>query len=147
MRVVVQRVKYAKCHIEGQVYSAIGPGFCLLVGIYADDDLSDLEKMAYRIAHLRILEDDKGKMNLSLLESGGSILSISQFTLCAKTKKGHRPSFTDAKEAGIAKDYYLYFNECLRNYGLLVAEGIFQSDMGIELYNDGPVTIILDSKE
>ena len=147
MRVVVQRVKYARCHIDGQIYSEIKDGYCLLVGVSVNDSLDTMEKMAYRVAHLRVLEDDNGKMNLDLLKKGGSILSISQFTLCANTDKGHRPSFIDAKRPEEARDYYLYFNECLRKYGIEVKEGVFQADMGIEIYNDGPVTIVLDSKE
>ncbi len=147
MRVVVQRVNYAKCHIDGKVYSEINKGFMILVGIKDSDSEKEVEKVAKKVIGLRIFEDEGGKMNLDLNKVNGSVLSISQFTLYADCKKGNRPSFTKAKSAQEADRLYRYFNKLLSDGGLEVKAGIFQSYMQIEIVNDGPVTIIIDSEE
>lgn len=145
MRVVVQRSKYSSVMVEGKIVGQIDNGLVLLVGITKEDTLEDLEYMAKKVLNLRIFDDSNGVMNKSILDNGGSILSISQFTLCANTKKGNRPSYIDAMEPVMAKKYYLKFNEMLRE-SVDVAEGIFQADMLVNINNDGPITIILESK-
>lgn len=145
MRVVVQRSKYSSVTVDGKIVGQIDNGLVLLVGITKEDTLEDLEYMAKKVLNLRIFDDNNGVMNKSILDNGGSILSISQFTLCANTKKGNRPSYIDAMEPVMAKKYYLMFNEMLRK-NIFVAEGIFQADMLVNINNDGPITIILESK-
>ena len=145
MKVVVQRSKYSSVTVDGKIVGKIDNGLVLLVGITKEDTLEDLEYMAKKVLNLRIFDDSNGVMNKSILDNGGSILSISQFTLCANTKKGNRPSYIDAMEPEMAKKYYLLFNEMLRK-SVVVAEGIFQADMLVNINNDGPITIILDSK-
>lgn len=145
MKVVVQRSKYSSVTVDGKIVGQIDNGLVLLVGITKEDTLEDLEYMAKKVLNLRIFDDSNGVMNKSILDNGGSILSISQFTLCANTKKGNRPSYIDAMEPEMAKKYYLMFNEMLRK-SVVVAEGIFQADMLVNINNDGPITIILDSK-
>ena len=146
MRLVIQKVSHADCKVDGQVTGQIETGFMVLVGSGVSDDRSIAEKMAVKLSKLRIFEDENGKINRSIYDAQGRILSISQFTLYADCKKGNRPSFTDALGGEDAKQLYLYFNECLRNLGLEVEEGIFGADMKVTLTNDGPVTIILDSE-
>lgn len=146
MRVVVQRVKYAKCHIDGQTYSSIEHGFMCLVGLKEGDSLADVEKMADKVSKLRIFDDDHGKMNLDLKAVGGSVLSISQFTLYGDAKKGNRPSFITAMAPDQAVKLYDAFNEYLKSKGIETQSGIFGADMKIELVNDGPITILLDSE-
>ena len=145
MRVVVQRSKYSSVTVDGKILGQMDNGLVLLVGITKEDTLEDLEYMAKKVLNLRIFDDNNGVMNKSILDNGGSILSISQFTLCANTKKGNRPSYIDAMEPVLAKKYYLMFNEMLRK-NIFVAEGIFQADMLVNINNDGPITIILESK-
>ena len=145
MRVVVQRSKYSSVTVDGKIVGQIDNGLVLLVGITKEDTLQDLEYMAKKVLNLRIFDDNNGVMNKSILDNGGSILSISQFTLCANTKKGNRPSYIDAMEPVLAKKYYLKFNEMLRE-SVDVSEGIFQADMLVNINNDGPITIILESK-
>lgn len=145
MRVVVQRSKYSSVTVDGKIVGQIDNGLVLLVGITKEDTLEDLEYMAKKVLNLRIFDDSNGIMNKSILDNGGSILSISQFTLCANTKKGNRPSYIDAMEPVMAKKYYLKFNEMLRE-SVDVFEGIFQADMLVNINNDGPITIILESK-
>lgn len=147
MRLIVQLVKESSCTIEGRITGAINKGFMVLVGFGPDDNEEIARKMAEKLVKLRIFGDNEGKMNLSLKDVDGAILSISQFTLYADCKKGNRPSFSGAMEPSKAKELYLYFNEYLRSLGYQVEEGIFGADMKIALVNDGPVTIILDSKE
>lgn len=146
MRVVVQRVSNANCKVDGIITGEINIGYMLLVGFGLDDDELIAEKMAEKISKLRIFEDEDGKINRSIFDVNGKILSISQFTLYADCKKGNRPSFTNALGGDKAVDLYKYFNECLRRLNLEVQEGIFGADMKINLLNDGPVTIILDSE-
>ena len=147
MKVVIQRVSEASVTIDGQIHGEIKKGFLLLVGIQDADNEEIIQKMADKIYRVRIFEDENEKMNLSLPQVGGEILSISQFTLYADTKKGNRPSFSLAGERHHAEKMYLYFNEYMRSLGLKVDEGIFGADMKVRLLNDGPVTIILDSSE
>ena len=145
MRTVIQRVSEASVTIDGSVHGAIGRGYMILVGIADSDDEAVINKMADKIARLRIFEDENGKMNLNLEQVSGAILSISQFTLYADCHKGNRPSFAKAGRPDHAKKMYLYFNDVMRRYGFDVQEGIFGADMKVRLLNDGPVTIVLDS--
>ena len=147
MRLVIQRVKHASCRVDNCVTGSCKDGYMILVGMGLDDTKEIVEKLASKVAKLRIFNDENDKMNLSINDVNGSILSISQFTLYADCSKGNRPSFVNALSPDKAKELYLYFNECLRNLGLHVEEGIFGADMKIDLLNDGPVTIIMDSKE
>lgn len=145
MRLVVQRVKRASCTVDNKLISEIGTGFMVLVGIGLDDDEIVVSKMANKLSKLRVFEDNNGKMNLSLSDVGGKVLSISQFTLYADCSKGNRPSFNLAKRGDEAKKLYDFFNEELEKLGVDTKIGIFGADMKIDLLNDGPVTIIMDS--
>jgi len=147
MKLVIQRVIHASCSIDNKIVGKCEKGYMILVGIGLDDNKDIVQKLASKVNKLRIFEDDAGKMNLSIKDVNGSILSISQFTLYADCKGGNRPSFVNAGKPFIAKELYLYFNECLRKEDIHVEEGIFGADMKIDLLNDGPVTIIMDSKE
>lgn len=146
MRVVIQRSKHSKVTIDGKVNGEIDHGYVVLVGFTEGDNEAIIDKMVNKIINLRIFEDDQGKINLSILDVNGSILSISQFTLYANCKEGRRPSFTEALNPTDATKLYDIFNEKLREY-VLVETGIFGADMKVEIYNDGPVTIVLDSNE
>ncbi|WP_414042844.1 D-aminoacyl-tRNA deacylase [Macrococcus animalis] len=146
MRVILQKVKKASV-TAGDYYQSIGNGYCLFVGIGVNTSEEDLKVVAKKIANTRIFEDEAGKMNLSIHDVGGSILSISQFTLYANVKKGNRPSFTDAKPPIIAQKMYEQFNEILKSYDLEVYPGAFGEMMDISLINDGPVTISFESVE
>ena len=146
MKVVLQRVLWARVHAEGTLTGEIGPGVCLLVGITHQDGPRDVEWMAEKIAHLRVFEDGEGKLNRSLLESGGSVLAVSQFTLYGDCRRGRRPSFTEAARPEVAAGLYDAFVEALRARGLEVRTGVFQAQMRVELANDGPVTLILESE-
>ena len=147
MKVILQRVTQASCVVDGKVTGQIKDGYMALVGISADDQEELLEKMADKVINLRVFSDEEGKMNRSLLDVKGDILSISQFTLYADCKKGRRPSFTHAAKPDISSPMYDKFNEILIEKGIHVETGIFGADMKISLLNDGPVTIILDSDE
>ncbi|MFH5880801.1 D-aminoacyl-tRNA deacylase [Liberiplasma polymorphum] len=144
MKVLVQRVKEATCIINQSPFSHIDKGLLLFVSFHTTDEAILIPQMAKKIAHLRIFEDEEGKMNLSLKDLQLQVMSISQFTLEASTKKGHRPSFTDALNPTLATIYYDQFNEALRKEGLFVSTGSFQAHMDISLINDGPVTILLE---
>lgn len=146
MRVVVQRVANANCKVDNNITGQIDKGYMLLVGFGHNDNKQIIEKMAEKISKLRIFEDEEGKINKSIFDVEGKILSISQFTLYADCTKGNRPGFTDALGGPQANEFYKYFNECLRKLNLDVQEGIFGADMKISLLNDGPTTIILDSE-
>jgi D-tyrosyl-tRNA(Tyr) deacylase len=146
MKVLVQRVKRASVLVGGAEKAAIGRGYLLLVGIRGDDEPPDLEWMARKVAHLRVFEDEQGKMNLDLLQAPGEILSVSQFTLYADTRRGNRPGFEAAAKPEKAREHWLHFNQLLRDQGLVVKEGIFGAHMEVELVNDGPVTIALESR-
>ena len=145
MKVVIQRSKQASVTVDGNVTGAIDKGYVLLVGITHTDTVEDIAYCAKKVAELRLWEDEEGKMNRSLLEVGGDILSVSQFTLYAETKKGRRPSFTGAARPEQAKPMWDAFNDALREFGLRVETGIFGAMMDVALINDGPVTIIVDS--
>lgn len=147
MKLVIQKVSHASCTVEGNITGKIGVGFMVLVGFTHTDDETITRKMAEKMSKLRIFEDENGKINKSIYDVGGSVLSISQFTLYANCKKGNRPSFDKAMPGNLSTKLYDYFNECLRDLGLTVETGIFGADMKIELLNDGPITIVLDSEE
>lgn len=146
MRVVIQRSKQASVTVEGQVTGAIEKGYVLLVGITHTDTIEDIQYVAKKVAEIRLWEDEEGKMNHSILEHGGDILSVSQFTLYAETKKGRRPSYIQAARPEIAKPLWEEFNKALREHGLHVETGVFGAMMDVSLVNDGPITIIIDSK-
>lgn len=146
MRVVLQRSLYAKVEVDGEVTGQINHGFVLLVGIAHEDTNEDVIYVAEKIANLRLFEDDEGKMNLSIFEVGGAILSISQFTLYGDTRKGRRPSFSKAAKPDVAKPLWDLFNEELRKLNVVVETGVFGAMMDVSLTNDGPVTLIVDSK-
>lgn len=147
MKVVMQRCKEASVDVSGKTVGSIAKGFVLLVGITHSDTETDAEYLAEKIVNLRVFEDEQGKMNHSLREISGDILSISQFTLYGDCRKGRRPNFMEAAKPDQAKKLYQYFNDCLRQKGVLVETGIFGEMMDVSLRNDGPVTLILDSKK
>ncbi len=147
MRLVVQRVSKAECKVEDHITGSIDVGYMVLVGLGVNDDEKIVGKMAEKLSKLRIFSDENDKINLSIHDVKGKILSISQFTLYADCAKGNRPSFTDALGGDKARELYRYFNESLRKLDIEVEEGIFGADMKISLTNDGPVTIILDSED
>ncbi len=145
MRVVVQKVKHGSVTVEGNVTGRIGQGLVLLVGFTHDDTFEDLAWMVDKIINLRIFNDHEDKMNLSLLDVGGELLSVSQFTLYGDARKGRRPGFTDAARSEVATPLYDQFNQMLRDQGVIVGTGIFGAMMEVEILNDGPVTILLDT--
>lgn len=147
MRAVVQRVSKSSVTVEGNVTGKIERGLMVLLGVAEDDTVSDAEYMANKVAGLRIFEDDEEKMNLSVKDIGGDILAVSQFTLLGDVRKGKRPSFSKAARPDEANDLYQKFISFLREDGLHVEEGVFQTHMMVDLVNDGPVTILLDSKK
>lgn len=147
MKVVVQRVSEASVTIDGQIHGKIDKGFLLLVGIQDSDNEEIVRKMADKIARMRIFVDENDKMNLSLSQVSGDILSISQFTLYADCKHGNRPSFVDCLAYDKANKLYEYFNSLLIKEGYVVKTGVFGADMKISLVNDGPFTLVIDSKE
>ena len=146
MKIVLQRCSRAEVRIDGEVAGKIGCGFVVLVGITHSDTREDADFLAKKVAGMRVFEDADGKMNLSLAEVGGQILSISQFTLYGNARKGNRPSFIEAARPEVAEPLYEYFNQVLREqYGLQVETGRFGANMQVDFVNDGPVTIIVDS--
>ena len=147
MRAVVQKVAKASVTIDGQIVGKIQEGFMILVGIHQEDTQKDVDYLVKKIAKLRVFEDDQGKMNLDIHAVSGSILSISQFTLYADTKKGNRPSFIKAARPDVAIPLYEAFNQGLRDQGLIVETGEFGALMQVSLVNDGPVTIVYDTRE
>lgn len=148
MRVIIQRCSRAEVRISQEIVGKIGRGFVLLVGFTHTDTEKEMAWCAKKVAGMRIFEDEEGKMNRSLAEVNGEILSISQFTLYGDAKKGNRPSFIKAARPELAEPLYQQFNEILRNeYHLTVETGQFGADMKVDFVNDGPVTIILDSAE
>ena len=146
MRVVLQRSLQAKVEVNGVVTGQIEKGYVLLVGITHEDTKEDVRYVAEKVANLRLFEDQDGKMNRSIFEEGGSILSISQFTLYGDTRKGRRPSFSEAAKPDVAKPLWDFFNEELRRLELHVETGVFGAMMDVSLLNDGPVTLIVESK-
>ena len=147
MKVVIQKSKNSKVTINGKINGEIKHGLVILSSFTTDDNFEIIDKMIDKIINLRIFEDENDKMNLSLLDTKGEILNISQFTLYANCKKGRRPSFIDALNPEEASKLYDYMNESLKKLNIKTETGIFGANMKVEIYNDGPVTIILDSKE
>jgi len=145
MRAVVQRVTSAQVTVEGELTGRIDAGLCVLVGVGKDDHEADATALADKVARLRIFEDDAGKMNQSLLDTGGALLAVSQFTLYGDTSRGRRPSFTGAMEPARAEQLFECFCAAARNLGLTVATGRFRTHMSVSLVNDGPVTLLLDT--
>lgn len=145
MKIIIQRVKKAQVSIEGQIQGKINQGLLLLVGVGPEDQEEDLDYAVRKLVNMRIFSDAEGKMNLSVKDIEGEILSISQFTLFADTKRGNRPAFTGAAKPDMASDFYDAFNQKLAQE-VPVQTGIFGADMQVELVNNGPVTIILDTK-
>lgn len=145
LKIVLQKAKKASVTVEGKVVGAIDEGYVLLVGITHEDTKEVAENLAAKIVKLRIWEDENEKMNHSIVDHGGAILSISQFTLYANTKKGNRPSFTDAGKPEMANELWLYFNAQLEALGMKVETGIFGAMMDVQLTNIGPTTIILEA--
>ncbi|MFM7510548.1 MAG: D-aminoacyl-tRNA deacylase [Bacteroidota bacterium] len=147
MRVVLQRVKCASVKVEGKITGAIEEGLMVLLGIEEADTLQDMNWLAGKLVNLRIFDDEQGVMNLSLLETGGGLLLVSQFTLFAATKKGNRPSYSRAAPPAIAVPIYEKMIELLSaELGKPIQTGVFGADMKVELLNDGPVTILIDTK-
>jgi D-tyrosyl-tRNA(Tyr) deacylase len=147
MRALIQRVAEASVRVDGRIVGAIGPGLLVLAGVAADDAAADREWLAHKIVSLRIFADDTGVMNRSVLETGGDILAVSQFTLYASTRKGNRPSWSAAAPPGSAQPAFEAFVATLAAaLGRPVATGVFGADMAVGLINDGPVTIWLDSR-
>lgn len=146
MRIVFQRVNKASVTIKNKVVGKINKGMCILVGFTEEDNENDINYIVKKVVNLRIFDDEQGIMNKSILDTGGSILSISQFTLYAETKKGNRPSYIKAMKGDKAIKLYELFNQKLKEH-IEVQTGIFGADMLVSIENDGPVTIIIDSKE
>ena len=147
MRAVVQRVSEARVDVDARTVGRIGPGLLVLLGVARDDTSDDADYLAEKIANLRIFNDDEGKMNRSLLETAGGLLVVSQFTLYGDVRRGRRPSYTDAAEPDRASALYEYFVARASGYGVKVETGVFQAMMQVSLINDGPVTILLDSRK
>lgn len=147
MRCVVQRVTHASVRVDGEVVGQIGAGLLVLWGIGEKDGPNDLEWMVDKVIGLRIFEDEDGKMNRSIVDHGGEILMVSQFTLFGDCRKGKRPSFSSAAPPEEAKSLFDQAVEKMRNHGIHVETGIFQAEMQVELVNDGPVTLLLDSEK
>lgn len=147
MKIVIQRVKESSVSIDGQIKGSIQKGYMTLVGFCESDTKAIVDKMIDKMIGLRIFEDDQGKMNLSLTDVQGAILSISQFTLYADCRKGRCPGFTDAAKPDTAIPLYDYYNQKIQDSGIHVETGVFGADMKVSLINDGPVTILLDSKD
>jgi D-tyrosyl-tRNA(Tyr) deacylase len=147
MRALLQRVTSASVTIDEQIVGQIGLGLLVLLGVGKDDSEVQVKTLADKIVHMRIFGDDEGKMNRSLLDIGGEVLVVSQFTLYADIRRGRRPSFTNAAPPSLAEPLVERFKDAIAAYGLSVADGIFGAHMQVELVNDGPVTIWMDSEE
>ena len=147
MRAVVQRVRSAEVYVEGRLSGKIGSGLLVFIGVGKGDGEEDISYMTSKLPELRIFEDVSGKFNLSLKEKGGEMLIVSQFTLYGDCRKGRRPSFTQAEEPAVAKSLYDRFVSKLEGLGIAVQTGEFQAKMDVHLINDGPVTLLLDSKK
>lgn len=146
MRAVVQRVTASRVTVEGETVGKIDNGLMVLLGVGAEDDDKDIQYLADKIINLRIFEDENGKMNVSLKDVGGELLVVSQFTLYGDCRKGKRPSFDKAAKPEAAQELYERFVEVCRGYGVKVETGKFQAMMMVEIHNDGPVTMLIDSK-
>jgi D-aminoacyl-tRNA deacylase len=147
VRAVVQRVSEASVLVDGAVTGSVGRGLCVLVGVGQNDSEEDARWLADKVADLRIFEDEQGKMNRSVLDMGGGVLAVSQFTLFGDARKGTRPGFTDAARPETAQPLYAKFCDALRARGLEVGEGVFRATMQVRIVNEGPVTLLLDSKK
>jgi len=143
VKAVVQRVSEARVRVRGETVGEVGPGLCVLLGVARDDTPANAQRLAEKVARLRIFEDDEGRFDRSLLDLRGEALVVSQFTLLADTARGSRPSFTEAAPPDAAEPLYQAFCEALREQGVRVATGLFGARMAVELVNDGPVTIVL----
>lgn len=146
MKIVLQRVREARVDVDGRTAGRIGPGLCLLVGVEKGDGEADAEALARKCVELRIFPDGQGKMNLSLAETGGQVLAVSQFTLAGSVRKGRRPSFDGAEEPGRAAALFDHFVGAVRALGAAVETGVFQALMEVHIVNDGPVTFVLESR-
>jgi D-tyrosyl-tRNA(Tyr) deacylase len=144
---VVQRVSRASVEVEGRTVGEIGEGFLVLLGVARDDAREDADYLAEKIANLRVFVDGEGRMNRSLIDTGGRMLVVSQFTLYGDVRRGRRPSYTDAAEPERANELYEYFVQRARGRGIAVETGVFQAMMRVSLINEGPVTILLDSRK
>ena len=147
MRAVIQRVSKASVSVANSIVGKIDQGFCILIGFSRDDDIHDIEYIVNKILKLRVFEDTEGKMNLCINDVQGQILLISQFTLYADTRKGNRPSFTSAATYDDGERLYEYTKEKFKSNSVVIQEGIYGADMSVEIHNNGPVTILLDSKK
>ncbi len=147
MRAVVQRVTEADVTVEGNITGKINKGFVVLLGVEDDDDIKDVNYIVDKVSGLRVFEDEDEKMNLSIMDVGGQILAVSQFTLLGDVRKGKRPSFIKAAKPDKAKELYDEFVKQIKEKGIITGEGVFQADMLVRINNDGPVTILLDSKK
>lgn len=147
MRAVVQRVARGSVRVDGNLVGEIGPGLVVLLGVGRGDTVNDAGYLADKVANLRIFEDEQGKMNLSVLDTGGAVLAVSQFTLYGDCRKGRRPGFSEASPPEEARELYEIFVKELEKLGLKVATGVFREHMTVEIINDGPVTLLLDSKK
>ena len=146
MRAVIQRVKEATVRVDGKTVGSIGRGLLVFLGVEKGDGRGDLEYIAKKVVNLRIFEDHKGQMNISLKDVGGEVLLVSQFTLLGDARKGRRPSFERAEEPGRAEELYLALGSMIEREGIRLERGVFRAMMEVELVNDGPVTILLDSR-
>ncbi|MBS2021917.1 MAG: D-tyrosyl-tRNA(Tyr) deacylase [Deltaproteobacteria bacterium] len=147
MRAVIQRVSEASVTVDKEIVGAIGPGLCALIGVGPDDTEADARWLSDKLVDLRIFEDAAGKMNLSLADTKGALLAISQFTLFGDARTGRRPSFIDAARPEVAQPLYAKLCEFVREKGITVAEGRFRATMQVRIMNEGPVTLLLDSKK
>ena len=147
MKALLQRVSKAKTVVDGETVGSIENGLCVFLGVCEGDEEKDMMWLVEKIVNLRIFNDEDGKMNRSLIDEKGEMLIVSQFTLCGNCKKGRRPSWTDAAEPAFAEKIYEKFIAEIKKWGINVATGIFQAHMQVEICNDGPVTLMLDSKE
>ena len=145
MRAVVQRVRNASVTVADEIVAEIGPGLVVLLGVAEEDTVAEAERLAGKVARLRIFENDEGRFDRSLLDVSGEALVVSQFTLIADTRKGNRPSFTDAADPGVAEPLYEHFCAALEDEGVRVSRGVFGARMQVALVNDGPVTILLEA--
>ena len=146
MIALLQRVSEAKVTVDDKIAGEISSGLLIFLGVFQNDSLEDTKFLTNKIVHLRLFDDDAGKMNRSLLDVEGTVLVVSQFTLCADTKKGRRPSFIKAAQPKLGEKFYNNFIQDLKKRGVSVATGIFGAKMDVQLVNDGPVTFLLDSK-
>ena len=147
MRAVIQRVRWARVRVDEIIEGEVGEGFCVLFGVTHNDGPEQVKWLAGKVANLRVFEDEDGKLNRSLLDAGGAALVVSQFTLYGDCRKGRRPSFVGAAEPGLARCLYDDFCRELADTGVPVATGVFQAHMEVELCNDGPVTLVIDTPE